>query len=364
MRGIRRCERDDLPGVATLYEQVVRSGTRSPPPRLAEYLERTFFDYPWADAEIPSLVYEDAGGRIVGFLGSHVRRLRLDGHATRLACGGQLVVDPEVRTTAVGAFLFRAYLGGPQEITITDGANESVRRMWAASGGETALLKSMVWTRTLRPIRYGGDYVLGRLQRPVLARRLRPLWKALDRLTPKSVTHRMRPTAPHTSDELLTPRALLEHVPVVTQSFRCYPDYDEPFLGWLFHEMAEVKSRGTLVRSLVRNNRGQVVGWYVYYLHEGVSQVMQVAAQRGAVSDVLDHLLHHAYVNGSAAVSGRLEPHLLGALTERRCIFSFDGGALIHAKAPATLGVLLSSQCLLGRLDGESWMGHHTESFS
>src|SRR5712691_2027348 len=160
VRGIRRCERDDLPGVATLYEQVVRSGTRSPPPRLAEYFERTFFEYPWADPEIPSLVYEDAGGRIVGFLGSHVRRLRLDGHPTRLACGGQLVVEPDVRTTAVGAFLFRAYLAGPQDITITDGANESVRRMWAASGGETALLKSMVWTRTLRPIRYGGDYIL------------------------------------------------------------------------------------------------------------------------------------------------------------------------------------------------------------
>jgi len=174
----------------------------------------------------------------------------------------------------------------------------------------------------------------------------------------------MRPTAPLTSDELLTPRALLEHVPLVTPSFRCYPDYDEPFLGWLFHEMAEVKSRGTLVRSLVRNNRGQVVGWYVYYLHDAVSQVMQVAAQRGAVEDVLDHLLHHAYVNGSAAVCGRLEPQLLGALSARRCIFSFDGGALIHAKAPAALGVLLSSQCFLARLDGESWMGHHTESFS
>ena len=169
----------------------------------------------------------------------------------------------------------------------------------------------------------------------------------------------MRPTAPNTSDELLTPRALLEHVPLVTQSFRCYPDYDEPFLGWLFHEMAEVKTRGTLVRSLVRDNRGQVVGWYVYYLHDAVSQVMQVAAQRGAVEDVLDHLLHHAYVNGSAAVCGRLEPQLLGALSARRCIFS-----LIHAKAPAALGVLLSSQCLLARVDGESWMGHHTESFS
>jgi hypothetical protein len=331
---------------------------------LAEYFERTFFAYPWADPEIPSLVYEDAGGTIVGFLGSHVRRVRLDGHPMRLACGGQLIVAPEARTTAVGAFLFRTYLAGPQDITITDGANEGVRRMWAVSGGETAPLKSIVWTRALRPVRYGGDYVLERLKRPVLARRLRPLWKALERLTPGPVKHRLRPAAPQTSDEPLTPRALLEHAPRVMASFRCYADYDESFLDWLFKEMAEVKTRGTLVRSLVRNDRGQVVGWYVYYLHDGVSQVMQVAATRGAVEDVLDHLLYHAYQNGSAAVSGRVEPQLLGALAARRCIFSFDGGALIHSKVPGGLGVLLSSQCLLTRLDGESWMGHHTEPFS
>jgi GNAT superfamily N-acetyltransferase len=365
VRGVRPCERDDLSQVVTLYESVVRSGTRSPPPRLAEYFERTFFDYPWADAEIPSLVYQDAGGRIVGFLGSHVRRLRLDGRAIRLACGGQLVVEPEARSKGVGAFLFRAYLSGPQDATITDGANnESVRRMWAVSGGETAHLKSIAWTRVLRPMRFGGDYLLGRLNRESLARRLRPVWSAMDWLALPMIGHRFRPTAPSASEEPLTPRALLEHDRLVTESLRCYPDYDEPFLDWLFQEMAEVKSRGTLVRSLVRNSGGQVIGWYVYYLQRGLSQVMQVAAKHGAAEEVLDQLLHHAYVNGSAAVRGRLEPQLLGPLSERRCILSCDSGALIHARAPAVLGVLLSNRAWLSRMDGEWWMGHHTESFS
>ena len=364
VKGIRPCERADVSEVASLYEYVMRSGTRNPPVGLAEYFERTFFDCPWTDPEIPPLVYKDGGGRIVGFLGSHVRRLRLDGHPIRLACGGQLVVEPEARTSAVGAFLFRAYLGGPQDVTITDGATENLRRMWAASGGETAPLKSIAWTRTLRPMRYGGDYLLERLRRPALAKRLRPLWKGLDRLVPGPVKNRLRPTRPHTSAEPLTPRALLELVPFVTESLRCYPDYDEPFLSWLFAEMAEMKSRGTLVRSLVRNNAGQPIGWYVYYLHEGMSQVMHVAARRGAIEDVLDDLLHHAYVNGSAAVRGRLEPQLLGPLSERRCVFSFDGSTLIYTRSPVALGALLSSQCMLGRMDGESWMGHHTEPFA
>ena len=293
-----------------------------------------------------------------------MRRLRLDGHSFRLACGGQLVVEPEARRRAVGAFLFGRYLSGPQDATITDGANESARRMWEARGGETAPLKAIVWTRILRPMRFGGDYVLERLNRQTLARRLRPLWSALDRLTFGLVAKRLRPIEPQGSEEPLTPQALMEHLPLVTKSARCYPDYDEAFLGWLFQEMAEVKSRGTLVRSLVRDHRGQVVGWYVYYLHSGLSQVMQVAAKHGAAAEVLDHLLHHAYVNGAAAVCGRLEPQLLGAVSSRKFLLSAGSGALIHSRAPAVLGVLLSSHCLLARMDGEWWMGHHTEPFS
>ena len=363
-RGIRSCQRSDLPEVAALYESVVRSGKRAAPPRLAEYFERTFFDCPWTDPEIPSLVYQDHGGRIVGFLGSHVRRLRFGGRVIRVSCGGQLVVDAGARSGAVGAILFRGHLWGPQDATVTDGANEVVRRMWEVSGGETSHLKTMTWTRVLRPLRFAADYTLGRLDRPLLARRLRPLWKPLDRLAVDLVARRLRPPARGTSAELLTPRALLEHMPAVTQHLRCYPDYDEAFLAWLFREMAEVKSRGTLVRSLVRDSAGQVLGWYVYYLDGGLSQVLQVAAKRGAADDVLDHLLHHAYVNGSAAVRGRLEPQLVEPLSRRRCIFGWSGSALIHSRIPALLGVLLSSHCWLERMDGESWMGHHTEAFS
>lgn len=363
-KGLRGCRKDDLPAVAALYESVVRSGKRTPPPRLAEYFERTFFDYPWADAGIPSLVYEDQGGRIVGFLGSHVRRLRLGTQVVRVAYGGQLVVDPEARSRAVGAILFRSHLQGPQDATVTDGANEIVRGMWALCGGETSHLKTITWTRVLRPVRFAADYALGRLQRPSLARQLRPLWQPLDRLVLGLAGRRFRPPAPETGTEALTPRNLLDHLPAVTASVRCHPDYDEAYLAWLFQEMAQVKSRGTLVRSLVRDSRGQFIGWYVYYLQAGLSQVLQVAATRGATEAVLDDLLHHAYVNGAAAVHGRLEPQLLGPLSRRKCIFGWSGGALIQARNPALLGVLLSSQSWFGRMDGEWWMGHHSEAFS
>jgi hypothetical protein len=83
---IRPLERDDVPKVVSLYELVMRSGTRNPPAELAPYFERTLIDHPWADPEIPSLACQDDAGRIVGFLGDRLRRLRLDGRSIRLAC--------------------------------------------------------------------------------------------------------------------------------------------------------------------------------------------------------------------------------------------------------------------------------------
>jgi len=364
-RGLRACRRDDLPAVAALYELVMRSGRREAATAgLARYFERTFFDCPWADEELAPLVYEDQGGGIVGFLGQHVRRVRLDGRVLRLCCGGQLVVDPQARARAVGAILFRSHLLGPQDATFTDGANDTVGRMWELCGGESAPLKNITWTRVLRPLRFGADEALGRLGRPVLARRLRPLWRPLDALALRAAGERLRPAPPRSRAEPLTAQAVLEHLPRVTESARCHPAYDAAFLDWLFREMAAVPSRGELVRSLVRDAEGEVLGWFAYYLRGGQAHVQQVAAGRNVLEPVLDHLLHDAYEKGAAAVRGRLEPRLADALSRRRCLYGWSGAALVHARTPQLLGVLLSSQCWLERLDGESWMGHHTEAFS
>ena len=100
MAAIRPCERDDVPAVASLYEHVARSGSRAPAPGLEAYFERTFFDHPWFDPEIPSLVYVDDDGAIAGFLGSSVRRLLFDGRPVRMAVSGPLVADPSVRRRA------------------------------------------------------------------------------------------------------------------------------------------------------------------------------------------------------------------------------------------------------------------------
>jgi hypothetical protein len=358
---IRPLERDDLAQVAELYERTVRSGRTTSPPGLAGYFQRTLVDQPWADPEIPSLAYETDDGRILGFIGSHVRRLLLDGRQIRMGCAGQLVSDPAQRRLAIGARLLRAYLSGPQDLTITDGANEVVHEMWTHFGGYASHPGSLVWTRLLRPLRAVGDRWLEIRGRERWRRVAGVAWPLLDGPTAPFT----RPPAPpaEVATEELTPRALIEYQPEVLGDARLWVDYDEPFLEWLFREMAAVRTRGTLRRRLLRRN-GEPLGWYVAYLKpRGLSQVMEVAAIKRELDVVLDCLFSDAWRCGAAALEGRLEPALYEPLSSRRCLVRYGTRALFHSRNPDAVAAISLGRSALSRLDGEWWMGHHTEPF-
>ena len=59
MSAIRPLEPEDIPGVAAVYERVMRSGTRMAEPAIEDFFRETVLMQPWADPEIPSLVYDD-----------------------------------------------------------------------------------------------------------------------------------------------------------------------------------------------------------------------------------------------------------------------------------------------------------------
>jgi hypothetical protein len=278
-----------------------------------------------------------------------------------MRCGGQLVSDPSARR-APGALLLRNFLGGPQELTITDGATDDVRRMWEGLGGRTAYLSSLSWTRVFRPAAFVGGRLATRSSSTRPRRLAPPLWRLVDapvgRLPPLA-----RTPQPAARGEPLTPEGLLEHLEAVADGRRIRPDYDLDFLRWLFDELPRVETRGELVRMLVRAG-DRVLGWYVVYLrpHDS-SAVLQIAAHARDVGSVIDHLFRHARERGAAALQGRWEPHLFEPLWRRGCIIRHDARALVHSRDPELLGALTAGDALLTRMEGEWWMGHHTEPF-
>ncbi len=320
MTAIRPLNRADLPAVAALYEQVARSGGDVPAPGLERYFERLLFDAPWTDPEIPSLVHEDGNGAVVGFLASHVRRFVLDGDPIRVGCSGQLVAASDARHRAVGAFLMRAYLDGPQELSITDGATDTVRRIWERLGGQAAGLSCLGWTRVFRPgayarLRADERGIASGAKAALLTSPLAPL----DLLSSRS--SRLRPEEPRGSAEPLTGASLVDALAQTAGRLRLRCDYDAGYFDWLLAEAAAVTARGELRARLARDDSGRVRGWFVYYLaRDGISEVLQVAADERGADTVLDVLFDDAYAGGAAALRGRLEPRLQFALTARRCL--------------------------------------------
>lgn len=360
MSRIRPLAREDVPEVAALYQRRERSPGVSPPAALGDYIERLCFDGPWADEDIPSLVSESADGAIVGFLASNPRRFRVDSRPLRVGCAGPMVADPD--HPGVGVMLIRAYLSGPQEVTLTDGATDAMHQIWTTLRGRVNTAASFGWQKVLRPGASLSNALRGR-GRPLPAP-LRGVLTASDgplRRSPWVRDTLRAPAVPDLSGEPLTVETLLEQMSGASRHWRLHPDYDAAFLRWLFDELDVVApARGRVVRQLVRGSRGQVLGWYVYFLAtSAVAQVQQVAAPGGDPGPVLDHLIAHADAHGAIAVAGRLEPGLAAAVRRRGHLIRPAAWALVHSQDTTVLGLLGSTQTLLTRLDGEWWMGHH-----
>jgi hypothetical protein len=163
--------------------------------------------------------------------------------------------------------------------------------------------------------------------------------------------------------EELTPRALIEHRREVLGNASLWVDYDEPFLEWLFRELAAVRTRGMLVRRLLWKE-DRLLGWYIAYLKpRGVSQVVEVMATKGQLGAVLDCLFADAWHAGADAVEGRLEAYLYEALSRHHCWLHYASRALFHSLDHEVLAAIALGRSALTRLDGEWWMGHHIEPF-
>jgi hypothetical protein len=354
LTSLRPLERDDLEQVAALFLRVMRAGEAQALDETAAYFERTTLDHPWADAEIPALVFVDRGA-IVGFVGSYVTRLLFDGSSIRGACPGNLVAATEASAVPAGALLLREYLNGPQDVTFVDTLGESSRPMWQALGGEMASLGAFSWARVFGPFGLANERFV-EARRRVAGKRVVPaVCAALDAAARRVGPRLLTAPAPVTSTRTLEPQAMLAQLPRLTASLRLHPAYDEAYLEWLFDELSRPRRRGTLVRRLVEDG-DRVLGWYVYYLKPGgISRVLQVMGADKDLGAVLDQLFHDAQTGGAAALDGRLEPRLLEPLAQRRCVFRYAGAAGVHTRNRDILAAALSRQSLFTRMDSEYW---------
>jgi hypothetical protein len=265
------------------------------------------------------------------------------------------MVEPTAEARLAGMQMLKAYFEGPQDLSLTDGANELGKKVWEGFGGSTGWLQCFEWTRVLRPGSYALRGLGNRIQqiRP-LTEAARPLGWVADSLLPRY----FQPRATASTGTPLDAASLLPLFRQVTSRVALKPDYDDRSLAWLLSRAAGITSGGQIQQVAVHGANGKPIGWYLYYLSPGtIGEVLQIAAERGSMSAVLDHLFMHAAEHGAAALTGRVEPPLMDALGEHGRKVNFRvapySKVLIRSRHPEVLEAIYQGDAFMTRLEGE-----------
>lgn len=356
MSRIRSLRIDDIPDLVRIHRRAFARESNLDAADLAAEFRTVFLENPWTDGHVPSLVYEGHHGRPGAFLGVFVVPWRFEGLACSVAITSQLMVDPEEADATTAIRLLRKVFAGGYDIVLTDGATGRVRDIWDRLGGDTLWTSSMQWVRPLRPLAHlvqaGGQ----RLP-PALARLLRLATKLPDMLAARLRPNRFQSPLPEMQSEELTVESLRDAWRHVEPEAALGPDYDDVGLQWLFDRFAERRRHGRLRGVLLRDSKGQPVGWYLYYRYPGqAAHVIQVSARPAQTEAVFRHLFRDAWAGGATALVGQLEARHIPALAELWCYFRRGTWCLVFSPRSELREALHSGAARLTRFDGEFWM--------
>lgn len=355
MAKLRELSEGDLPEVVGLFERVYPEHGWPSRQHCERYFHHIFFENPWRDLKLPSWVAEERGITI-GFAGVLPRRMQFGSRALNVAVGSQFMVHPEWRHSLVALQLIKRVLSGPQDLFVTDGANEQAKRVWLALGVTIPIVQNLEWTRLLRPSRYALALLEKRGHGPLhLAARapcaLADAWAA--RVYPNHFDREDDVLR----DEELDADSMFQHLPtVVNGSCPLRSQYQRDSLRWVFGEAARKRRHGRL-RARAVLERGRLLGWFIYYARDGaINEVLQVAACDGGLDGVLRRLFRDAWQQGATAVRGRLEPWQLQQLSDRHCWMRREGAwTLIHSGHADLISAIERGSVGLSRMDAEWW---------
>ncbi len=336
----------------------MRGRKGSAPLAVQSFFQKLYFTHPWIDSAIPSLVYDDKNGKIVGFLGVIPRRMSLCGQPIRVAFGGNFVADPEARSSLAGMRILGAYMNGAQDLSMTDSANNLSRNLLEKLGFQTILPCSIHWARPLRPAHYA-TYALSRFTGPAVSASLKfaakPFCSVVDSLAARLSSSPFHQTKPALRAAELDFETHLYCLTEFRTGYSLWPEYDVHSLQWLLSFMASTTARGSLRKVVLRDDSQKVLGWYVYYVKPGaVGEVVQVGGERRFAKDILDHLFYDAWNHGLIGLHGVVDRRWMADFSDKNCLFTCRGGwTVAHSRKPELLELLNRGDAYLSRLDGE-----------
>src|SRR5262249_21773000 len=351
---VRACTPHGLPAFAGLFQRTSRDPRLGPPASLTSYLRELYFAHPWRDPALAAKVFV-ADGAVRGFIGILPQRLAFRGRILRAAVAGSLMVENPQQNPLAGARLLRAYLSGPQDVSLSDSANPVSCGMWERLGGKTVPAESMEWVRPFRPfataLALAAEFAPPmRLAWPIAAAAdgvARLVNRELLRLSPAE-------TAAHETEA--SEDDLIRLIPELAATYEVRPAWEPTTLRWILAHAANKNRHGPIVRRVVHGKDGRPLGCYIYYARRGgVAWVLHLLARPGAIESVLDSLLASALALGCVAVRGRTQTRLLDALQRRQCVFFHRSATVVHSHDAELVAAIRGGEALVTGLSGDAW---------
>ena len=362
MSTVRPFTAEDVPAAAALFQETFLDARVTAPPALAAYMRRLYLGEGADRADLPSLVHVDAGGAITGFIGVDALTMRHGDRTLRAAIGGSLMVRDYDSDPMAGARLLKAFLAGPQDISLSETASEVATRMWTSLRAVALPQYSFDWVRVFRP----GSFALHAAARrfPSL-RLLAPLGRGVDRLAAAGMRgeglywtgmREPRPVSGGLAAREIDEAAFIALVEPLTAQFPLRPQWAPGQLDAIMADARHKPIYGDLVLCAVEGRGGAPVGAFAYHVRPGrIARVLQVLARPGQAGPVVDCLIGDAFRRGAAALRGRTQPALLEAMLGRRVALINVSSTVVHSRDPALVEACRAGELFFNGLAGEHW---------
>lgn len=360
MSEVRPFTASDVSVVAEMFQRILRKTRQPATSSLEAYLQELFLDAPDAQPDITSLIHKRDDGSVSGFLGVLPLALDFEGRPLRGALCGTMMVDRHTEDPFAGARLVRAFFAGPQDISLTETANDVSTAMWRKMRATVLPDYSLEWIRLIRPAGFMVELAAAGIG---AARVFSPLARPIDAL----IRRRSTDGEAHWSHFTRLPKAslvdadvdedeLLDLFPKLTAHYPMRPTWHRDTLARTIVHARRKANYGQGVRRVVRTGSGHPVGLYIYYGDSGrIGRAIQVMSLPGQEGAVIDNMIAHAASNGLVALRGRTQPALLNAMLGRRFAFVHASSSIVHARDPALVQPFLDGRAFFNGFAGESW---------
>lgn len=356
MSEVRPLSAEDIGAVTALYYRILRHSTAAPPAALSAYFRAFYLDGPYRDPDIPALVHVTDDGRVNGFVGVHSVPYLLGERRLRAAFCGALMSEDHESDPLAGARLLKAFVSGPQDVSLSETANVISETMWTKLRGKTIPGYSFEWFRIFRPAGFAA--ALGG-EKSRLVKHLAPIARLFDaKLSGKPSLGRFAP-APAPAGLIIEDAdfsSFAEAIRKFSAAKQARPDWDHGYLDHVLANAVIKPAYGQAHMGLVKTKSGEPIGAFLYHLKPGgIGRVLQVMATPGRLGPVLDLMFAHALDHGAVGLRGRSSPELIEAATGRSMIMATISSTVVHAKDPSIAEAFISGDSMLTGLAGERW---------